>query len=194
MSDKPFRIAVAGAHSTGKTTFLTELKDILQRDGLKVAYIHESAGKAKEKGFPILANHTFESTAWLIARTIEMETEASLFFDVVLVDRPVADALGYLYAALRHTNRIISSDRIAALESICEAWSKEYDLVFLTKLEDSVGLGEGRDRDEVFRRLAADEVRRIIDKLVPSRHLLKFGHMEEAVSFALDCFDNHRKP
>lgn len=194
MRRPPFRIAVAGTHSTGKTTFLTRLKELFEQRGLVVAYVHDCAVNAQDKGFPILAKHTFESTAWLMARAIELEAEATLSADVILVDRPVADALGYLQAALLHTSRSIAPARLEALERICAAWAPEYDLVFLTVLDPSVELGEGRDGDALFRARAAEEVTRIVDKFMPDRHLLLHGGAEAALAFAITAFDApHRR-
>lgn len=188
MKRPPFRIAVAGTHSTGKTTFLTGLKELFEQRGLVVAYVHDSAVNAQDKGFPILAEHTFESTAWLMARAIELETEATISADVILVDRPVADALGYLRAALRHTNRSISPGRMEALERICAAWSPEYDLAFLTVLDPSVQLGEGRDEDARFRMRAAEEVACVVDRFMPDRRLLCYGGADAALAFATTAF------
>ncbi|WP_379553763.1 AAA family ATPase [Qipengyuania sp. DGS5-3] len=192
MNRYPFRIAVAGTHSTGKTTFLTELKHRFEQSGVSAAYVHDSAVNAREKGFPILADHTFESTAWLMARAIELETEASLSADVILVDRPVADALGYLRAALIHTSRSVTNARICALEKICEAWAPEYDLVFLTVLDPLIELGEGRDDDAIFRTRAADEVTHVVDKFMSDRHLLRHGETDAALAFAIAEFESNR--
>lgn len=192
MSRPSFRIAVAGTHSTGKTTFLTRLRDRFEELGWAVAYVHDSAISARDKGFPILADHTFESTAWLMARAIELEAEATISADVILVDRPVADALGYLQAALLHTSRSVSSARIHTLEGICEMWCPEYDFVFLTVLDPEVELGEGRDQDTLFRARAAEEVTRVVDRFLPNRHLLRHGEANEALAIAIAAFDKHR--
>lgn len=191
MRRPPFRIAVAGTHSTGKTTFLTRLKELFEQRGLAVAYVHDSAVNAKDKGFPILADHTFESTAWLMARAIELEAEATLAAEVILVDRPISDALGYLLAALRHTNRSIAPARAEALERICEAWASEYDLAFLTVLDPSVELGAGRDGDALFRARAAEEVTRVVDRFMPDRHPLCHGGAEAALALAIAAFEDY---
>ena len=193
MRRSPFRIAVAGTHSTGKTTFLTRLKELFEQRGLAVVYVHDSAANAKQKGFPILTDHTFESTAWLIARAIELETEATISADVILVDRPVTDALGYLQAALLHTSRSIAPARLQALERICEAWAPEYDLAFVTVLDPSVELGEGRDGDVIFRVRAAEEVARVVDRFMPDRHLLRYGGADAALALAIAAFDDQHR-
>lgn len=53
-SASPFRIAIAGTHSTGKTTFMGALSDELVQLGHKVQYVHDSAVDARDHGFPIL--------------------------------------------------------------------------------------------------------------------------------------------
>jgi hypothetical protein len=192
LSRRSYRIAVAGTHSTGKTTFLEMLRREFERRGEVVAYVHESALNARKLGFPILADHTFESTVWLIARAMELEAVATLEADVILVDRPVLDAIGYLLAALEHTGRVIGPDRLERLEAICAAWAPEYDLVFLTLLNPFVSVGEGRDGDPCFRLRAADAVAAVVNRHIPSRHLLPFGGAAEALSIALRSFESSR--
>ena len=64
------KVAVAGAHSTGKSTFSRRLQSELLERGVDVACAHTSANRAKALGFPILAEHTFHSTVWIMAETI----------------------------------------------------------------------------------------------------------------------------
>ncbi|MGH3923755.1 MAG: AAA family ATPase, partial [Pseudonocardiaceae bacterium] len=96
------KIAVTGTHSTGKTTFLAALDRALTELGYAVAKVADLAEEAAERGFPILHRHTPHSTLWIMARGIALELEAALWADVVLVDRPVPDALGYYHAALTY--------------------------------------------------------------------------------------------
>lgn len=166
---RPFKIAVAGSHSTGKTSFLTALEPAIRDLGLRVAYVHDSAADAQALGFPILSGHTFESTAWLMAKAIELETAASLTSDVILVDRPLHDALGYLLAALAHSGRSIEPDRMRTLERLCEAWAAEYDLMFVTAIDPGIPVAPGRDPDLRFRERAAQEVRKVVETYFPSR-------------------------
>lgn len=189
---RPFKIAVAGSHSTGKTTFLTHLRPAVEDLGLKVAYVHDSAADAQALGFPILSGHTFESTAWLMARAIELETAASLTADVILVDRPLHDALGYLLAALAYSSRSVEPDRMRTLERLCEAWAAEYDWMFVTTIDPGTPVAAGRDADLAFRELAANEVRKVIQTYFPSRwqmlgpeaHETVLGHLRERFASA----------
>lgn len=192
MSAKPYKIAVAGTHSTGKTTFLSTLKDELEALGDRVAYVHDSAVNARELGFPILGDHTFESTAWLMGRAIELEVAASLTADVILVDRPVPDALGYLIAALRHTGRSLEVGRIERLEAMCLAWAGDYDLLFLTRLDSSVPLGPGRDPDLNFRVAAATAVTEVVNRMFTEWHLIERGNVEAALLLAHDAIARSR--
>ncbi|KAJ8137805.1 hypothetical protein OY671_008982, partial [Metschnikowia pulcherrima] len=124
--------ALLSDHMSGNRTEDDRRAILTDADILRSAQGSLLAVNAQDKGFPILAKHTFESTAWSMARAIESEAEATLSADVILVDRPVADALGYLQAALRHTSRSIAPARLEASERICAAWAPEYDLAFST--------------------------------------------------------------
>ena len=182
---KPLKIAVTGTHSTGKSTFVGALKTALESLGLRVGAVHDSAARAQDLGFPILSQHTFESTAWLIAEAIRMEAEESLVSDVILVDRPVPDALGYLLAALRHTRRTLEPERYERLEAQCRAWIGEYDLIFVTELDPAVPVGAGRDDDADFRILAGEAIREIIDEMAPSKLVLRHGRTDEAIDICI---------
>ncbi|NCP23882.1 MAG: AAA family ATPase [Erythrobacter sp.] len=186
---KAFRIAVAGTHSTGKTTFMNALREEFEKRGLTVEYVHDSAAEARDTGFPILSGHTFESTAWLMARAMQLEMEATLKSQIILVDRPVHDALGYLLAALAHTDRDITEEKMARLDGVCDAWKGEYDLVFMTVMDPAVPVGEGRDDNAVFRALAGQKVAEVVNRFLPNRLLLKNGERHEAVLRCLAEFE-----
>lgn len=168
------------------------LKELLVQDGLNVAYVHDSAVNARDLGFPILTGHTFESTAWMMAEAIRLETVASLAADVILVDRPVPDALGYLLAALKVTGRRIDPTRMERLLHICEAWVGEYDLIFVTELDLSIPIGLGRDDNEEFRIAAGEAVSQIVGSLVPEHTVLRSGGVEDALALAKTVVDRHR--
>ncbi|HEV7402652.1 MAG TPA: AAA family ATPase [Chthoniobacteraceae bacterium] len=96
------KLAISGTHSTGKTSLLQSVESVLRAEGYRVARVSDLATEARDHGFPILREHTFASTLWIMTRGITLELEAELNADVVLVDRPVADAMGYFSAALKH--------------------------------------------------------------------------------------------
>lgn len=188
---RPFKIAVTGTHSTGKSTFLKQLRSTLEQAGIKAASVHDSAADAWDRGLPILWDHTFESTSWLIGSAILLESAASVNAEVILVDRPVPDALGYLKAALDYTGRSIDAERMRRLEDICRAWSGEYDLVFLTVLDPDVPLGEGRDKDLAFRSLAGSAVKAVVDEMLPGRRLLGRADVAASLDTAVSAAKAH---
>ena len=190
---RPFKIAIAGTHSTGKSTFAARLMARIRGLPLRATVVHDSAQEARDLGFPILSEHTFDSTSWLIGNAMRLEADASLRADVIIVDRPVPDALGYLHAALSYTGRKLDDGRLERLERICETWVAEYDLFFVTELDTSVPLGAGRDGNEQFRRAAAAAVAEVVERMV-SRHLtLRHGQTTGAEDLALESVRQYFK-
>jgi hypothetical protein len=183
----PVRIAVAGAHSTGKSTFLSNVETRLRDSGLKVGRVADLAQAARDSGFPILRDHVYESTLWIMAQGMRLEMEASKDTDVVLVDRPVPDALGYLLAALDVTNR--QEGRLPELYAIARAHSGYYDWIAYTVLDENVELGADRDTDATFRRKAGERIAGLLDELIPNAKRILFGEneamLEDAVQFAV---------
>lgn len=128
-----------------------------------------------------------------MAETMQLEAVAALHSEVILVDRPVPDALGYLVAALRHTGRELEPDRYERLEKVCAAWAGEYDLLFLTRIDPTIGLGPSRDENSDFRLGAATAMAEIIDRLFPNRCILTIGGVDAALSLALERINVWRK-
>ena len=95
MITAPLKIGIGGSHSTGKTTFLTMLRDRLEDMDLSVFQIPSLATAAQDLGFPILTEHTYHSTLWIMAKGLCQEAHATLSKDILLIDRPIFDALGY---------------------------------------------------------------------------------------------------
>ena len=178
---RPFKFAVAGTHSTGKSTFVASLKARLQAEGLVVADVHVSAEDALKEGFPILADHTFDSTSRLIAQAILLETRASLSAGAIIIDRPVPDALGYMHAALRHQGRKLETDRYERLENLCRAWVGEYDILFVTELDLRIPIGGGRPDDDQFRIDAAEAIAKTLSCMRPDAVPLPYGGSEDAI-------------
>ena len=188
---RPFKVGVAGTHSTGKTTLVKALRNRLVDMGLEVGHVDDLARRALDRGFPILREHTFESTLWIMAECMRQEAEQSLSCKVILVDRPVLDALGYLYAALSVTDREIDQRRRKALESIARAHTADYDVLVLTTLDTSIPLGPGRDDDPVFREAASDAVAKLIDDARPDALRMTSGNTAETIETILSRLEAH---
>jgi hypothetical protein len=154
------KIAIAGTHSTGKTSFIESVQSKLREKGCTVKKVSDLATEARKHGFPILREHTFSSTLWIMTRCINLELEGSLSADMVLVDRPVHDAYGYLLAALKHRNESLTEDEMAYLESLVTHHARTYQFLFKTTIDETrpINSAKERDMDRVFRSQVAGEL------------------------------------
>lgn len=167
MISPPIKIGITGTHSTGKTTFLDALERELEHFNLRIRRLGNFASEAQALGFPILRKHTYESTLWIMAQCMRLEAEAALSADVILVDRPVIDAEGYLRAALQLTNRSIGERRLGELSAIVRGHTPEYDHLIKTSLDKKMELGAGRDQDPELREAAASWIDRLVSEIAP---------------------------
>ncbi|WP_219340730.1 hypothetical protein, partial [Escherichia fergusonii] len=71
----PIKIGITGTHSTGKTSFFDAVQEALSPSHLRVVRIGDFARRARSIGFPILRDHTFESTLWIMAECLRLEAE-----------------------------------------------------------------------------------------------------------------------
>lgn len=161
----PRFIAFTGTHSTGKSTFVDNLTDIAEKRGLRVGKVKDSASECALAGFPILKDHTFSSTLWIMATVIREEQHEGLDTDLVIVDRPVSDAIGYLEAALAVTGRDVPSEDRNYLYALAKLHSSRYDLLFKTVLDESVPLGPGRDSDLAYRKEVDSRIGAVLSQL-----------------------------
>jgi hypothetical protein len=141
------KIAIAGTHSTGKTTLLQGVADTLQGLGYTVARVSDLAVEARGHGFPILRDHTFASTLWIMARGITLELEATLRADVVMVDRPVPDAMGYLVAALKYRGSHLKQPELDYLQMLVKHHAATYGRIFKTMIDQSKPIDGNKQRD-----------------------------------------------
>ncbi len=183
------KIAVAGTHSTGKSTFIANLHRELRDREVSAECVHPSARRAMELGFPILSEHTFESTAWMMAKTIQLEMCAALRSNIVLMDRPVPDALGYLLGALRHTGRVIEEERLSRLDAICASWIQEYHLIIVTELDPSMPIAPGRDADCGFRVAVGNAISEVVSRMTSKHLVLRRGEEESALAAAIETVE-----
>jgi len=177
----PMKIAITGTHSSGKTTFLQNLEQELNGAGLRIQRIGDFARRAQGLGFPILTKHTYESTLWIMAECLRCEAEASLQSDLILVDRPVIDALGYLQAALQLSSRTLDSRRSEELMTIATTHTPDYDVLIRTALDSNIEVGKGRDLDGEFRLAAATKIERLVNQIEPNALILTSANGKELV-------------
>ncbi|SDH04652.1 AAA domain-containing protein [Lentzea fradiae] len=191
--ERPVTVAVAGTHSTGKTTFIARLAHELRRDKITVAHVADLGETAMSLGLPLLDNHTWASTLWFITKGISKEIEAWNRADVVLVDRPVADAIGYYRAALVYRGEEPEHDRVIMLESLAKHHSVNYDLLFKTTLDPTIPLGDNKERDSNarFRHLADLHVASVLEDLDLPHELLPVDGHDDALAQAIHFIDGH---
>lgn len=164
---RTMKIGLAGTHSTGKSTFLSCLRKPIQDLGLTVSVISDNAALASEKGFQILRGHTWESTLWIIAHGIQTELEAERKSQVVLVDRVVADALGYLDAALDVRGEVLRNWQRGMLENLVREYTRSYHKTFKTQIDPTMPIDQSkpRDLDPEFRRTVAGMIDQVFERL-----------------------------
>lgn len=158
-------VGITGTHSTGKSTFVKHLRQLAEQRNIRTASISDKATNCRDRGFPILKNHTFESTLWIMVSVIQEELEEGLTADLVIVDRPVPDAIGYLEAALASSGRSVSDAEREYLYSLAKYHSSHYALLFKTQLDESIPLGPERDSDLIFRREADHYISQVLKQL-----------------------------
>jgi len=190
------KIAVAGTHSTGKTTFLSTLQGDLESAGYTVARVADLGLGASQTGFPILQHHTHESTLWIITRGISLELEAGLRAHVVLVDRPVPDALGYYHAALTYRADTCPPGYRDYLYRLARNHAATYDLIFKTRLDETIPLGDNkpRDTDHRYRVIADFAVSDVLQDLGVTPKPLTPGNYGDAARLALETVRDRVEP
>lgn len=149
----PVKLAVSGTHSTGKTSALKRALRELQGRGYCVAYVGDIARRCP---LPILRQHTAQSSLWIAATTLTEELQLGHSSEIVLVDRPVLDALAYYLAALKHRHEQSPQGEVdyELLRHLVSSWMTTYQQVFHTRIDPSRAIEDdkSRDLDPAFRR------------------------------------------
>jgi nicotinamide riboside kinase len=173
------KIAVAGTHSTGKTTFLTRLRHLLETAGYHVASVADQAAAARDHGFPILREQTVTTTLWIATTGIAAELAAARRADVVLVDRPVTDALAYHLAAHTWRGELPDPAISAFLADVGRHHAPTYQLIYRTVIDPALGIADDghRDTDPAYRRHVDDTITVVHDRLgISAVPLHSVGH------------------
>jgi nicotinamide riboside kinase len=137
------KIAVGGAHSTGKTTFLRQLEAALYSRKVSCKVVGDLAVKCP---LPILKEHTVESTLWIVATGIAEEIAAAYKSQVVLVDRPVVDAWAYLMAGKNGATASLTSPTAMTLQNAIREWLPTYRVIYQSALDENVPIQDDKNR------------------------------------------------
>lgn len=187
-AQRPVMIGVTGTHSTGKSTFLTRLASILRHDHRTVASVASLGEQARRLGLPTLVDHTTTSTLWIITRGISEEVQAGLHADVVLVDRPVPDALAYYHAAHHFRGHRPSPADLRYLTDIVRGHSPRYDVLLRTTLDPTIpiGINKPRDTNAAFRELVDQHIGHVLAEFDLPHVLLPADGHDQALARVLD--------
>lgn len=189
--ERPVTIAVTGAHSTGKSTFLARLTNELRHYDIEVATVADLGEQALRIGLPILHSHTYASTTWIMTRGISNEIATWPHTDVLLVDRPVPDALAYYLAALDYRGEQPHPALLDQLRALAAGHAIHYDLILRTELDRTqpIGTNKVRDHNHRYRDLADQHIGAVLTDLqIPHELLRSDGHdtaLARATQFAL---------
>jgi GTPase SAR1 family protein len=173
------KIAVAGTHSTGKTTFLTRLRHLLETAGYHVASVGDQAAAARDHGFPILREQTATTTLWIMTMGIAAELVAARRADVVLVDRPITDALAYHTAAHAWRGEPVDPAAAAFLTDLARHHTPSYHLIYRAVVDPTMGITDDghRDTDPDYRHLVDDAITAVHTRLgLTTMPLLSVDH------------------
>ena len=189
------KIAVAGTHSTGKTTFLTRLRHLLETAGYQVASVAVPVAAARDHGFPILREQTAATTLWIITTAIAAELAAARRADVVLVDRPVTDALAYHLAAHAWRGEPVDPGQSAFLTDLARHHAPSYQLIYRTVIDPALGIRDDghRDTEPRYRDLVDGMISTVHRQLGISATTLRSTDHRSAVRHALQLARSARQ-
>lgn len=150
------KIAVSGAHSTGKTTYLNKLAEFLNSAEINYRIVGDLAINCP---LPILHNHTIESTLWIASKGILKEIEAGNEANVVLVDRPIVDCWAYFNVVCKGKYHS-SNPKLKTLNGMIKNWLPTYDFIYQTVINENIPIedNKGRDLNPEYRRQIGNEM------------------------------------
>jgi nicotinamide riboside kinase len=148
---RPFKIAISGSHSTGKTALYDALAQLLS-DRAKTYSVNEVAreliAKSGDPGF--LHGKEDHPSKFLLMLAMQMQREA-MHPDAahcIICDRGLIDTLAYAY--LLFPDYLISLEG-REMQELVRSWSATYDLVVKTAIAAPMERDGVRVNDEIFR-------------------------------------------
>jgi len=164
------KLGVVGAHSTGKTTFIRELKEYLARAGFTVYIIEELARQSRKSSLkkPHVQKVIIEEQ---IRKEQELEdkiksdylTNGGRF--VLITDRTTIDNFVYL-ELYGHREKIINK----RLMKMIEENNQSYDIIVYVPIRMCVSSDGFRDVNELFRLMIDEEIKERLKDIERSCH------------------------
>lgn len=163
VDDRPLKVVISGAFSTGKTTLAAALTRQLGLEGRTVSDIGDVA---RDSPLPLHRDQTPHASAWLIGTQIARESEVSRQdVDLILCDRAVFDVLSH--TLLIQPSSPAEEQLIARVWALGRAWADTYDLVLATAIDEGLPpTADGlRVADSSYRRLLDDSLHTTFKRL-----------------------------
>ena len=165
------KIAIAGAHGVGKTTFAKGLAK-----ELNLNYIYDVVREeAVKKGFVINENTPPEVQLWLVCRQWELET---ITHESWVADKSLFDYLVYGEIILKDNDfRKIIREMVKR--------NARYDSVFYLPIEFPMELDGVRSEDENFRKEVDRRYKKTLEEL-GVKYIILSGSPQERIKQALE--------
>ncbi len=151
------KIAISGAHSTGKSTFIRKLAKELEERQIKFKLVSDLA---VECPLPILRKHTVESTLWIASKNIADEIAAQHECEIIIVDRPILDCWAY-FIAVCESHQGKSNPKLETLRNMIINWLPTYDIIYQTVINKDILIEDAKERDldEAYRDLIGSKMK-----------------------------------
>lgn len=169
------KIAIIGAHSTGKTTLVNKLKEKLDSLGKKVIIVQELVRYCP---FPINEETTIDAQKWIMQNQITKELEVDHSDKILITDRATIDNFAYLH-------RVADEETSRNYEQIAFDHSITYDLIFKTQKLNITAVEDGlRTTDEEFRTLIDNIINHFLEK-----HQVQFIPLQATIDYDVHVED-----
>lgn len=173
------KVALVGAHGSGKSTIISAVYSELKKRNIRVNMSQEVA---RESLFLAAKENTPKKQMDLFGRQISMEMTCSRNCDMLLCDRSVFDIL--MYTRLFFPNDEEAKSYAKSMEKFCEDYKKSYSQFFVTtkmysptQTQDDI-----RPSEHSLQEQADIQLRRTLDEFEIKYILLGKNPVEEIVN------------
>jgi nicotinamide riboside kinase len=124
------KIGIIGSFSTGKTTLVTELANILKKSGRTVGVVDEVARRCP---LPIDKTQSLQASLWILNTTINDEILSEHNNELTITDRSAFDV--WAYVKYNFSNKNKDSRLMSLIESTIRFWLPTYDFLFYAHID-----------------------------------------------------------
>ena len=156
------KIAISGAHGSGKTRICKGLVEKLKEMGLDVALVPEAARESKHL---LAGKQSIYAQLEIFGTQIKNEMAYLLNAPILVTDRSIIDQLMYMELFFPEEKELFNSQT-----DFCRVYMKTYDYVFKTstlydpnKIKDEL-----RPKDLELQRKANENIARYLEKFYPN--------------------------